>query len=195
MNAASRGTPKSHSHALWLLAPAICKFGAGICRSAWKGSKMGIELPRAVRSRSSPLTCTAHRRGLGPRARETPRVCGANLVSAVRAVTVEKATNVASGRVRPWRDPRGTTESARTSWHKIRLLSGRSELGAGRGVAASGWCMWVWARVFERNMRPGWRIVRWEGWCSHKDSSNKGNLYSLSLSLPSFLIARSSFGQ
>ena len=148
---------------------------------------MGIELPRAVRSRSSPLTCTAHRRGLGPRARETPRVCGANLVSAVRAVTVEKATNVASGRVRPWRDPRGTTESARTSWHKIRLLSGRSELGAGRGVAASGWCMWVWARVFERNMRPGWRIVRWEGWCSHKDSSNKGNLYSLSLSLPSFL--------
>jgi hypothetical protein len=67
-------------------------------------------------------------------------VCGANLVSAVRAVTVERATNVASGRVRPWRDPRGTTESARTSWHKIRLLRGRFELGEEELLAGDSRC-------------------------------------------------------
>jgi hypothetical protein len=62
------------------------------------------------------------------------------LVSAVRAVTVERATNVASGRVRPWRDPRGTTESARTSWHKIRLLRGRFELGEEELLAGDSRC-------------------------------------------------------
>ena len=67
-------------------------------------------------------------------------MCGANLVSAVRAVTVERATNVASGRVRPWRDPRGTTESARTSWHKIRLLRGRFELGEEELLAGDSRC-------------------------------------------------------
>jgi hypothetical protein len=45
LNAASRGTPKSHSHALWLLAPAIGRFGTGICDSAGKRLKLGIELP------------------------------------------------------------------------------------------------------------------------------------------------------
>jgi hypothetical protein len=45
-------------------------------------------------------------------------------LAAVGAVTVEKATNVASGRVRPWRDPRGTTDTARQD--QAQLLAGDS---------------------------------------------------------------------